>query len=312
MKQFTITEDFSGMRLDRFIKKACPEIGKNTAQKMIRKGDAKVNGKKASADCILNTGDTVKIYVREDAVKTLEINFELPDPEVIYEDELIMAVNKPPYLPSQPSSKGEDSVSERVKKYLADDIKAYDGLFSPGTANRLDTNTSGIVLAGKTPQAQRELSSLIASNKIDKVYTALVYGHFPGKMKVSDYAVKNTSSNLMTVYDEPVEGSVSMVSVFEPVEYIGEYTLLRAKLITGRTHQIRAQLSHLGYPVVLDRKYCDSTRNDRFRQSYGLNRQFLHCSEVSFKIWYDSSILKITCDLPEDLADVIGKLRSEK
>lgn len=307
MREFNIGSDFAGMRLDRFIKKACPDIGKNTAQKLIRRGDVKVNGIKGRAETALTGGDTVKIYVKNaEEAPSLRINMSLPNPDVIYEDDCILAVNKPPYLPSQPNTAGEDSVSERIKKYLAPAIESYGGLFVPGTANRLDTNTSGIILAGKTPDAARQLAAVFAANKADKRYRALVYGHLPQRVKATHYAAADPTENKVTVYDNDGEGRRCMSSVFTPAEYIGDYTLTDIKLITGRKHQIRAQLAHIGYPVVMDGKYGDRAVNEAFKRKYALSRQFLHCGETSLTLWYDGSLLKITCEMPADLNEALA------
>ncbi len=134
----------------------------------------------------------------------------------------------------------------------------YDGAFAPGAVGRLDTNTSGLVLFAKTPAAAAALSALSRSGKITKKYYVLVRGEFAQKEKSTHWAVKDAAINKMSVFDEKAPGRLEMTTVYEPLVTKGGVTLLSALLITGRTHQIRAQLAHMGFPVAGDMKYGDA------------------------------------------------------
>ena len=308
MQEFTIDDEYTDMRLDRYVGKAFRELSKGTIQKMIRKGRVKLNGKKVDANTRLQLNDIVSIYIKEENIP-LPPKKDLPKPEIVYEDEFFLAVNKPAGLLTHPNGKRDDSLIERVISYLYEDIKESNGMFIPGTINRLDMNTSGIVIIPKTPTAAKEMNALMKKNKFVKDYFVLVKGHFAERIKATHYAVKNTEQNKMKLHDTPCEGSVKMITVFDPIAYGDDCTLLSARLITGRTHQIRAQLGEMGYPIAGDIKYGDTIFNRMIYKETGLKRQFLHCYSVSFPMWTDHSMIRLICKPAEDIQNVLDKLQ---
>lgn len=307
MRELTVGTEYTDMRLDRYISKACKEISKMSIQKMIRIGRIKVNGTKVKSDTHLTAGDKVSIYIAEKPVAET-IKKDLPKPDILYEDAYFIAVNKPAGLIVHPDGKKEDSLTERIISYLHDELRQYDNMFVPGVINRLDTNTSGIVLTPKTPASSKALNELMQKNKITKKYLVLVKGIFPKRIKAVHYANKDIQSNKMELSDVPLKNSEEMISIFDPIESKNGCTLISAQLITGKTHQIRAQLGKLGYPVAGDIKYGDPAFNKIMNLSYGLNRQFLHCFYISFPLWTDYSTIKILCNPPSDLQKVLNGL----
>lgn len=308
MIELTVGTEYDQMRLDRFVLKAS-DIGKNTAEKLIRKGEVKVNGKKAKADCILQKDDIVRIYgVAEKGAGAVSFNEALGGVDVIYEDEFILAVNKPAFLPTQPMQGQEDCLSERVKLYLRKTIEEGGYRFVPAPVNRLDYETSGIVLCGKTPDSARKLSELLREEKIEKHYDALCLGEMSGQLRLENWAVKDQKENRMTLYGEKREGASRMLGIYRSERSSGGYSLVDARLITGKTHQIRSQMAFAGHPLVNDYKYGKKKENDQFREKYGIRRLFLHCCEVSFALWYAPGDIRITCDMPEEMKEVLKKL----
>ena len=301
--RLNVKDEFDGMRLDRFVLNNT-ECSKGAVQKLIRKGDVKVNKKRSEASVRVKSGDVVDVYnaAPKSAAKFVE---GLPLPKVIYEDDFILAVNKPAGLNTQPGGSSADCLSERVKLYLKDVVEEYGGAFVPAPANRLDNGTSGIVLCGKTPKAAAELSALIRENKVKKCYFVLVCGKLNERVRLDGFARKDAKRNMMLPCDANEQGAVKMSAVYEPLETFGEYTLVKAKLITGKTHQIRFQLSAAGHEVVGDNKYGNRRINEEFKNKYGFCRLFLHCCEMSFKMWDDSGSMKITCALPEDMQNIL-------
>ncbi|MCR4722172.1 MAG: RluA family pseudouridine synthase [Eubacteriales bacterium] len=296
MTELKVSEACEGSRLDRFLSKTT-DIPRGALQKLIRTGAVKLNGRKTAPSEKVSSGDLVSVNASDVFPRSVEFNDALPLPDVIYEDDIILAVNKPPFLASQPYAGSTDCLSERIKLYFRDEIIQNDASFIPGVLNRLDTNTSGIVLSAKTPQAARNMSALIASGKLERVYTALCLGELKKNIHVTNWAFSDSKNNKMILYDEPGEGRARMESVFSPIKTADGYTLVSAKLITGKKHQVRAQLAKLGFPVVGDRKYGEGgNKGDGM-----ISRQALHCSLVSFTLWYDSSRLTIKCELPEDM-----------
>ncbi len=299
-----VGEEYDGMRLDRFVFKST-NCSKVAVQKLIRKGDVKLNGKKAPADTPVKAGDIIKVYGAEmKSEKSVSFCEGLGNLDILYEDEFILALNKPSCLSTQPSQGRVDCLSERVKLYYKDMITSSGGRFIPSPQNRLDYETSGIVLCAKTPKAAKELSELIREGDIDKQYYALCFGNIPKKMRLENYAIKDSKQNKMILYDEAVENSVRMDAVYTPLAKGDSLSLINAKLITGKTHQIRAQLSHVGAAVVNDKKYGNRNLNASFVQKHKLDRLCLHCYETSFNLWYAPGDIKITCDMPLDIKKI--------
>ncbi|MFA0814660.1 MAG: RluA family pseudouridine synthase [Anaerofustis sp.] len=309
MKTHTVGSEYLDMRLDRYVLKAHRELSKIAVQKMIRTGKIKLNGKKADAGTHLKEGDRISVFSVSENRTMLPQKKNLPPVEIVYEDEYFLAVNKPAGLLTHPDGKKEDSLTYRIIAHLYEDLKQYHGMFVPGVVTRLDVNTSGIVLAPKTPSAAKAMNELMQKNKFVKKYLVLVKGDFPKRIKAVHYALKDSERNKMELYDTPQPKSEEMITVFDPLYSEGSYTLLSAQLLTGKTHQIRAQLGALGFPVAGDIKYGDSHINRELKQSLGLSRQFLHCYSVSFPMWTDFSTVTVLCAPPPDLDNVLRALR---
>ena len=303
MKEIIVNSEFYGSRLDRFICKNYKHLSKMTVQKMIRIGKIKVNRKKTSADYRLGENDIINLFINDEVEHKKPK--KMPPPDIVYEDDYILAINKASGILIHPDGKKEDSISERVEYYLSDVIEKFNGSFIPGVVNRLDYNTSGIVLSPKSPTASRELNALMQKGKITKKYYTLVRGQFKEKKRAVHYAVKDEEKNKMLLFDAPKNGAVEMISIFEPIKILENTTLLSVQLITGRTHQIRSQLANLGYPVAGDMKYGNATFNDEMYKKYKLKHQFLHCYEISFNYWVDHSAIRLFCDLPEELSLIV-------
>ncbi|MBE6037785.1 MAG: RluA family pseudouridine synthase [Anaerofustis stercorihominis] len=302
-KEITVTKEYEGTRTDRFVSKYFPDLPKGKIQKMLRKGDIRLNGKKTTGEVRLSEGDVVRVFTFDEE-KKITVREDVGDINVIYEDESLICVMKPAGLVTHPDGNHNDSLSERLIKYLYLG-KQQDGVFVSSPLNRLDYNTSGIVLAAKTPSYARVLADLIAKNKVVKEYLALVDGEFTGKRRVVSYATKNESENKMILSDEQEENSLEMVSVFEAVETVGEYTLLKCRLITGKTHQLRAQLEHIGHPIIGDIKYANTASKTKTRQM-SVKRQMLHCYKVTIPTDFDT--VKVYSAPSEDMLKVIKKL----
>ncbi len=308
LKVIEVGSEYDEMRLDRFVLNNT-SLSKGLVQKLIRKGDVKINGKKAEASDHVHTLDEIKIYnAAQSDLPAASFVQGLPKVKVVYEDPFILAVNKPSGLNTQQGGQNNDCLNERIKLHLKDVVLHYNGVFVPAAVNRLDYGTSGIVLCGKTPTAAKELSRLIRENKIKKYYVALIFGEMKRKIKAECYAKKDTAKNIMLPCNEGDDGAVKMVAVYESLGVSDGMSLVKARLITGKTHQIRFQLSSLGYPLVGDNKYGNVRKNKIFKEKYGLDRMFLHCCETSFDLWDSSGNLRLVCEMPEELRSVCKKM----
>lgn len=274
MKSFTITQNDSGQRVDKFILKTFPKLPKSLMYKEIRKKNIKVNRKRTEPSSILNEGDVIELYLKDEVLeeKTKHYDFMSASKQldIIYEDENIILLNKKAGLLCHPTD-GEytDTLISRVKRYLFEKGEwnpEDSATFSPALANRIDRNTSGIVIAAKNAEALRILNEKIKAREIEKYYITAVHGK-PKKDcdTLTAYLSKDEKKNKVKVSDKEFEGSKKIVTQYRIIKSRNNISLLEINLLTGRTHQIRAHLAHIGHPIVDDGKYGEN--RGRYRQA---------------------------------------------
>ena len=289
MKEFTIGKNDAGQRLDRFLSKAVPLLPASLAQKYIRIKRIKLNGGRAERDTRLNAGDVLQLYINDEFFdKPREDNAFLtvatPKLNIVYEDEHILLADKRPGLAVHPHDGAE------YGRTLIDHIQAYlyqkrewrpreENAFTPALCNRIDRNTGGIVIAAKTAEALRVLNQKIKDRELDKRYLAIVEGTpKPPKGSLKGYLFKDAKKNRVFVTNTPQPGSKSCQTNYITLASRNGLSLVECELITGRTHQIRAQFAHAGHPLLGDGKYGKlDKRFDRTYQalySYNLTFQF--------------------------------------
>lgn len=283
MRELKINSKDEGQRLDKFLLKYLNASQKSFIYKMLRKKNIKLNGKKAEGSEIITAGDIISLFLGEDTINKFmtekEISVSAGALDIIYEDDDIIAVNKPCGLLSQPGEGIKDSVNSRILNYLHEK-GAFDtskeSTFTPGIVNRLDRNTSGIILCGKNLKAAQELNKLIADGGIDKYYFALIHGTLKEKLFLKGYHEKDMPSNKVKIIFDEKSGTKEVLTEVEPLEYNNGISYVKIKLVTGKTHQIRAHLEASGYPVLGDRKYSGGF------QDYEIKNQMLHAGEIIF------------------------------
>ncbi len=301
-KEITVTKEYSGTRIDRFVGKYYPTLPKGMIQKMLRKGDIRLNGKKTTGEVRVEENDVVRVFTIDEE-KKIKVREDVGDIDVIYEDESLICVSKPAGLVTHPDGKHSDSLSERLIKYLYSENNS--GIYTAAPLNRLDYNTSGIVLAAKTPDYARVLAESISQNRVVKEYIAIVKGQMQGKRKITTYAVKDESKNKMILSDEEKSGSVKMISIFEGIESHDGYSLVKCRLITGKTHQIRSQLEYIGFPILGDVKYF-TDESKALSGTLGIRRQMLHCYKVTVPTDFDT--VKVFCPPTGDMLSIMKKI----
>ncbi len=258
MKQFTIGEDAADQRLDRYIKKLLPRAKSGEVQRWIRTKKIKVNKLKCAASHRLRLGDVVWIFLPNPVIDDYMRDFTpfvggQGALKIVYEDDDILIVDKPVGLLTHPDkTEYKHTLATQVQHYLKRHISAT---FRPASVNRLDKNTSGLVLFGKNYGALKTYNQLMREGKIKKQYSAIAIGNLTVPVSLRAHIVKDARSNKVFIVDRPAENGKYIHTDIEPVDWRAGFSKLRVHLHTGRTHQIRVSLAHLGHPIVGDVKY---------------------------------------------------------
>ena len=296
MKEFTIGANDAGQRLDRFLAKAVPLLPASLAQKYIRIKRIKLNGSRAERDTRLQTGDVLQMYINDEFFdKPREDNAFLtvatPKLNIVYEDDHILLVDKRPGLAVHPHDGAE------YGRTLIDHIQAYlyqkrewrpreENSFTPALCNRIDRKTGGIVIAAKTAEALRVMNQKIKDRELDKRYLAIVEGTpKPREGSLKGYLFKDEKKNRVFVTDKMQPGAKSCQTNYKVLTSQNGLSLVECELITGRTHQIRAQFAHAGHPLLGDGKYGKLNKN------FDRNYQALYSYKLTFTFTADAGEL---------------------
>ncbi|MCL2531481.1 MAG: RluA family pseudouridine synthase [Oscillospiraceae bacterium] len=266
MTQFTITPNDAAQRLDKFLQKAAPNLPPAALYKALRTKHIKVNRKRAEGSTRLAVGDVIDCYLPDEffAKPTWQHDFLCAPAQlhVLYEDEHILLAQKPAGLLSH-AGDGEyiDNLLARVQRYLHETGEyspENEHSFAPALVNRIDRNTQGIVIAAKTAVALRVLNEKMKTRQLRKFYLCAVHGklHAPQWQSVISHMAKDPAKSLVRVYDSPRAGAKECITRYRSLAHTNDFTLVQAELLTGRTHQIRAQFAHLGHALVGDGKYA--------------------------------------------------------
>jgi len=276
-----ITPSESGKRLHRFLRTLMPNLPLGQIYKMIDNGKVRVNGKRKNQNYELAAGDELVLYVEEDAYKEASIGQKKAkyvgvnaNVDVLYEDAELMVVNKPAGQlthPDQPDQK--DTLVNRVHAYLYRKGELDSPLFMPATANRLDRNTSGIVLVGKTAGMLHQLNQWIQKHEMQKYYLTIVEGRLSGEGEVTGELVRDEKSNRTKVAEAGAEQAKSAETRYRTLQTGASHSLVEIELISGRTHQIRSHFQHIGHSLLGDIKYGGRRFGD-------VNHQLLHAWRI--------------------------------
>lgn len=282
----------AGNRLDKLLAGQFSYLSRSQITRAIQEGKILVNGQPAKPSLETTQGQKVFIDIFEPKIELVsETDSGIP---VVYEDDYIVVINKPAGLVVHPAA---GNWSGTVVNKLLGKLD-LDGSMRPGVVHRLDKDTSGLLIIAKTMDAKNRLAELFKKRQIQKKYTALLHGRIsPAKARIKlPVGRSNTNPTKMVVR----ENGKASITDYRVVEYLADYSLVEARLITGRTHQLRVHFAHLGFPIVGDRLYG---RKDR------LPRQFLHAGYLRFRHPFTDSIIELKSPLPADLNEF---LKSQK
>ena len=320
MQQFIISKNDKNQRLDKFLLRQMPNAGLSFICKMLRKKNITVNDKKAEGKYMLKETDIVKIFFSDDTYHKMAGSNSIQNVltnkaneyrkaydtfkgiHVLYEDDDVIFLNKPANLLSQKAKEEDLSINEWLIGYLLHNKEITDEqlkTFKPSIANRLDRNTSGLIMCGKTLPGLQLLASLLKDRKVHKYYRAVVCGCLNQSMDLSGYLLKDTKTNRVTISNNPKEGYDKIETRYQPIKTSVDYTELEVLLVTGKTHQIRAHLSHIGHPILGDPKYGLPSKN----KLTNIMHQQLHAYRIVFPALQDFPNLsekEFICPLPDN------------
>ncbi len=294
MKQIEISANEAGQRLDKMLAKYLREAPKSFLYKMMRKKNITLNGKKVQGNELLSVGDQVRLFFSDETLQkfrgnsTSAVSENLPRKklDILYEDEHILLISKPAGMLSQKAQPQDVSLVEYLIAYLLDSGSlTQDQLqsFRPSVCNRLDRNTSGIVVAGKSLTGLQEMSRMLQERSMRKYYCCVVAGNMNGSCHLSGYLTKDHVTNKVRISDSPEPGDKEARPIETSYRVLATgngLTLLEVHLITGRSHQIRAHLASIGHPILGDVKYGNEKLNRKYRDSHHVSSQLLHACRL--------------------------------
>ena len=293
--------DLPGERLDAFVARVCPELSRSAAQRLIEEGCIKRNGKPGKKNDKLNEGDEVSVTVPEPREVDI-VAKEIPL-DIVYEDEDLLVINKPKGLVVHPAAGHQDDTLVNGLLYaLGDDLSGINGELRPGIVHRIDKDTSGLLAVAKNDLAHAVLASQLKDHTMARTYEAIVCGSFREDSGTVDAPIGRHPSDRkkMTVTER---NSKHAVTHWEVIARYRGYTHIRCRLETGRTHQIRVHMAHIGHPILGDLVY------GRKKPELGQSSQVLHAGALCFRHPRDGRPVMVFAPLPEYFEQVLQKLQ---
>ncbi|MFD3156394.1 RluA family pseudouridine synthase [Haloimpatiens sp. FM7330] len=304
----------AGQRLDKFSRKWLKDVPLGAIFKALRKGDIKVNGKKVKQNYNLCEGDSITAYVKSNTPKKSFNHVDSTSLKITYEDKNILIVEKwPGVLVHSDRKNGNPTLTDYVLSYLNDKgdfLPEKEVTFTPAPCNRLDRNTSGMVIFGKNFESLKILNEMIRERKTKKYYVALVVGRIKDGIYEA-YISKDEQNNISKVYDTEAYNTKKIAMSVKTLESVGSYSFIEIDLLTGRSHQLRAHLSYLGNPIVGDFKYGNNKLNSYFENKYGLGYQFLYAYKLIFKECFDKLKYMENKTISESLPPIFKKIKKD-
>lgn len=320
MKIIKISDYEAGQTLHKMLLKYFNQAGSGFIYKMLRKKNITLNGKKADGKEKLNPGDEIRLFMLDETIEKFsqkQVSGFVSDPsnvrellkkiEILYEDKNILIVNKPAGMLSQKAKAEDTSLNEVIIEYLIQNGSLSETTlktFRPSICNRLDRNTSGIVICGKTVAGLQKMGDILKDRSLHKYYRCLVKGNLSEKKLIQGYLSKEEDINTVCITSYETPDSKFIETYYEPVQYNAkkDLTLLEVLLITGRSHQIRAHLASISHPILGDYKYGDRTKKYPYQM---LHAYRLVMPEISGELSALSG-MTITAPLPEAFLSILG------
>lgn len=292
MKEIIINFNDEGQRIDRFLKKYLSRASTSFIYKMIRKKNIKLNGNKVKPEEFIKQGDKIQIYFSDETLlrmteKKSEKKKQI-DLNIVFEDENIILINKPSGMltHSVTGDYHEKDVVSGIVNYLYEKreyVPRKSKTFRPSVVNRLDRNTSGLIIGAKNYESLKEMNRLIREKRIKKYYKTIILGNISNEVRINGYLKKYEKKNKVKINNKKMDDSDKEIDmIIYPLLKNEKFSTIKVDLITGRTHQIRAGLLKIGHPIIGDRKYGNKRVNLEFKEKFRVENQILHAFKIKF------------------------------
>ena len=302
-KKFICTETLSGIRTDKAISEICPEISRSYGAKLIEEGNVLINGKKAKASTKISAGDEIILLLPEP--KTLEIKAQDIKLDIVYEDDSLLVINKPIDMVVHPSAGHEDgTLVNALMAHCGDSLSTINGVMRPGIVHRIDRDTTGLLVVAKGDAAHENLSEQLKERTLKRRYFAIVHNNIAEDKGTVDAPLGRSLSDRKKM--AVIKDGREAVTHYEVLERFGRYTLVACDLDTGRTHQIRVHMKHIGHPLLGDKTYGVK------KEEYNLPGQMLHAGKIGFIHPVSGEYMEFTAPLPEIFEKTLKNIRDKK
>ena len=303
MKEYIVSQEEKGKRLDTYISSVDTDITRTSAQRLIEDGNILVNGKNAKVSYKIQENDKISVEIPEP--KQIELKAQNIPIEIIYEDSDIIVVNKPKGMVVHPANGNPDgTLVNAIMAICKDSLSGIGGEIRPGIVHRIDKDTSGLLIVAKNDNAHVKMSEQIKNHEVKKTYIALVRGIFKENEATIDMPIgRSTSDRKKMAVNKNGKNAITHIKVLKRFD---KYTLLKVNIETGRTHQIRVHLSHIGYPIVGDYTYSNG------KNEFDVIGQCLHAQKLEFKHPITQKDMCLEAELPQYFKDILDKLKDRE
>ena len=301
MKEYIVSQEEKGKRLDTYIPSVDTDITRTSAQRLIEDGNILVNGKNAKVSYKIQENDKISVEIPEP--KQIELKAQNIPIEIIYEDSDIIVVNKPKGMVVHPANGNPDgTLVNAIMAICKDSLSGIGGEIRPGIVHRIDKDTSGLLIVAKNDNAHVKMSEQIKNHEVKKTYIALVRGVVKENQATIDMPIgRSNSDRKKMAVTKTGKNAVTHIKVLKRYD---KYTLLEVNIETGRTHQIRVHLSYIGYPIIGDCVYSNG------KNEFGVVGQCLHAKCLEFKHPITGKSMKLEAELPEYFQEILKKLEN--
>lgn len=303
MKEYIVSQEEKAKRLDTYIPSVDTDITRTSAQRLIEDGNILVNGKNAKVSYKIQENDKISVEITEP--KQIELKAQNIPIEIIYEDSDIIVVNKPKGMVVHPANGNPDgTLVNAIMAICKDSLSGIGGEIRPGIVHRIDKDTSGLLIVAKNDNAHVKMSEQIKNHEVKKTYIALVRGVFKENEATIDMPIgRSTSDRKKMAVNKNGKNAITHIKVLKRFD---KYTLLKVNIETGRTHQIRVHLSHIGYPIVGDYTYSNG------KNEFDVIGQCLHAQKLEFKHPITQKDMCLEAELPQYFKDILDKLKDRE